>query len=380
MALFFIIFFLVYGSANFYVFLRGYQALEVTPVYVKIFYSVVFILGASGYVLARVFDWENWIYDLLHFWGALWFAILLYAFMAVFLIDIVRLIDKFFPFVPYKIFPTIQYFKLAVFGLVSIYLLIVVGYGMYNANNIQIKTMNITLAKKGSNLSELNVAFLSDTHFSPITGYDKAEQIHQLLDNLKPDLILMGGDIIDDKAHHLIRHEIDKKLKEYKAPLGVITINGNHEFINGYDESIDFIKRTGIKLLADSMVVINNNLVIVGREDLTINRFANKKRKELAELMAPANALNLPVILLDHQPFNLEQAELTGVDFQLSGHTHNGQLFPANLVVQRLYEMAWGYLRKGKTQYYVSSGAGAWGPPVRLGSDAEIMLFKIKFE
>jgi predicted MPP superfamily phosphohydrolase len=128
------------------------------------------------------------------------------------------------------------------------------------------------------------------------------------------------------------------------------------------------------------MMVIDNNLVIVGREDLSINRFANKKRKELTELMAPANALNLPVILLDHQPFNLEQAEQTGVDFQLSGHTHNGQLFPANLVVQRIYEMAWGYLKKGKTQYYVSSGAGAWGPPVRLGSDAEIMLFKIKFE
>lgn len=380
MALFFIIFFLVYGSANFYVFLRGFQALEATPVYVKIFYSAVFILGASGYVLARVLDWENWIYDLLHFWGALWFAILLYAFMAVFLIDIVRLIDKFFPFVPYKIFPTIQYFKLAVFGLVSLYLLIVVGYGMYNANNIQIKTMNITLPKKGSNLTELDVAFLSDTHFSPITGYDKAEQIHQLLEGIKPDLILMGGDIIDDKAHHLIRHDIDKKLKEIKAPLGVITINGNHEFINGYVESIDFIQRTGIKLLADSMMVIDNNLVIVGREDLSINRFANKKRKELTELMAPANALNLPVILLDHQPFNLEQAEQTGVDFQLSGHTHNGQLFPANLVVQRIYEMAWGYLKKGKTQYYVSSGAGAWGPPVRLGSDAEIMLFKIKFE
>ncbi|MBP9123328.1 MAG: metallophosphoesterase [Ignavibacteriaceae bacterium] len=348
MALFFIIFFLVYGSANFYVFLRGFQALEATPVYVKIFYSAVFILGASGYVLARVLDWENWIYDLLHFWGALWFAILLYAFMAVFLIDIVRLIDKFFPFVPYKLFSTIQYFKLAVFGLVSLYLLIVVGYGMYNANNIQIKTMNITLPKKGSNLTELDVAFLSDTHFSPITGYDKAEQIHQLLEGIKPDLILMGGDIIDDKAHHLIRHDIDKKLKEIKAPLGVITINGNHEFINGYVESIDFIQRTGIKLLADSLMVIDNNLVIVGREDLSINRFANKKRKELTELMAPANALNLPVILLDHQPFNLEQAEQTGVDFQLSGHTHNGQLFPANLVVQRIYEMAWATSRKGK--------------------------------
>lgn len=380
MAIFFLVFFLVYGSANLYVYLRALQAIEVAPLYLKIVFSVIFILGASGYVLVRVFDWDNWLYDILHFWGALWFAILLYAFMAVFLIDIIRLIDRFFPFIPYNILGSVATFKLAAFGLVMIYLLLVVGYGFYNAGNIKVKTLEITLPKKGSKLDSLNVAFLSDTHFSPISGYAKAEQIHGILTGLNPDLILMGGDIIDDKAHHLIRHEIDKKLKEFKAPLGVITINGNHEFINGYKESTGFIKNSGITLLSDSVWVIDSALVIVGREDLSINRFAEKQRKTLPDLMEGVKQLDLPVILLDHQPFGLEQAEQNGVDLQLSGHTHNGQLFPANLIVKRIYEQPWGYHRRGKTQYYVSSGAGVWGPPVRLGSDSEIILLKIKFE
>ncbi len=380
MAIFFIVFFLVYGSANLYVYLRALQAIDVAPLYLKIIFSLIFILGASGYVLVRVFDWDNWLYDLLHFWGALWFAILLYAFMAVFLIDIIRLIDRFFPFIPYNVFGSVATFKLAVFGVVMLYLLLVVGYGFYNAGNIKVKTLEITLPKKGSKLDSLNVAFLSDTHFSPISGYAKAEQIHGILAGINPDLILMGGDIIDDKAHHLVRHEIDKKLKEFKAPLGVITINGNHEFINGYKESTVFIKNSGINLLSDSVAVIDSAIVIVGREDLSINRFAGKQRKSLPELMEGVRQLDLPVILLDHQPFGLEQAEQNGVDLQLSGHTHNGQLFPANLIVKRIYEQPWGYHRRGKTQYYVSSGAGVWGPPVRLGSDSEIILLKIKFE
>lgn len=380
MAIFFIIFFLVYGSANLYVYLRALQAIEVAPLYAKIIFSALFVLGASGYIIVRVFDWDNWLYDLIHFWGALWFAILLYAFMAVFLIDIVRLVDRFFPFIPYNIFGSVATFKLAAFGIVMLYLLAVVGYGFYNAENIKVKTLEITLPKKGSKLDSLNVAFLSDTHFSPITGYAKAEQIHGILTGLNPDLILMGGDIIDDKAHHLERHAIDKKLKELKAPLGVITINGNHEFINGYEESMGFIQHSGISLLADSVAVIDSALVVVGREDLSVNNFAKRQRKTLPELMEGVHDLNLPVILLDHQPYNLEQAEQAKVDLQLSGHTHNGQLFPANFIVKRVYEQPWGYHKRGNTQYYVSSGAGVWGPPVRLGSDSEIILLKIKFK
>ena len=89
---------------------------------------------------------------------------------------------------------------------------------------------------------------------------------------------------------------------------------------------------------------------------------------------------NYPVILLDHTPFKLEDAENNGVSLQLSGHTHHGQMFPLNLITKMIYEVSWGYKKKGDTQYYVTSGAGTWGPPVRTGSKSEVVNIKIKFE
>ena len=88
---------------------------------------------------------------------------------------------------------------------------------------------------------------------------------------------------------------------------------------------------------------------------------------------------NLPVILLDHTPVKLNEATENKIDLQLSGHTHNGQMFPLNFITNLIYEVSWGYLKKGNTQFYVSSGIGSWGPPVKLASDAEIVNLKIKF-
>ncbi|KAB2908024.1 MAG: metallophosphoesterase [Ignavibacteriales bacterium] len=380
MALFLVVFLAVYGSANAYVYLRAYQATEALPHYLKIVFGIVFWLGAAGYVLARVLDWDNALYDLLQFWGALWFAVILYAFLIVVFVDILRLVDHFFPFIPYDLFGSVARLKLVGFVGVLLLLIAYVGYGFYNANNIKVKQLELQLPKRASSLTELKVAFLSDTHFSPIGGAKRAEEVVRILEEIKPDLILMGGDIVDDKAHHLIRHEIDKVLHKIKAPLGVITINGNHEFINGYRESTDFIRKSGIELLTDSMKVIEGGLVILGREDRSINNFAGKQRATLHDLMIPAKKLNLPVIMMDHQPFNLPEAEAEGVDLQLSGHTHDGQLFPLNLIVRQVYELSYGYKKRGNTQYFVSSGAGVWGPPVRTGSDCEIIELKLKFK
>ena len=85
------------------------------------------------------------------------------------------------------------------------------------------------------------------------------------------------------------------------------------------------------------------------------------------------------MILLDHQPFDLQDATATGIDLQLSGHTHHGQLWPLNFITNRVYEKSWGYLKKGSTHYYISSGAGTWGPPVRTGNSPEIVSIKINF-
>ena len=89
--------------------------------------------------------------------------------------------------------------------------------------------------------------------------------------------------------------------------------------------------------------------------------------------------LSQPVILLDHQPFDLDEARKNGVDLQLSGHTHNGQMWPLNLLTRKIYELSHGYMKKGDTHYIVSSGFGVWGPRVRLGSRPEVLLVTVKF-
>ena len=157
--------------------------------------------------------------------------------------------------------------------------------------------------------------------------------------------------------------------------MGVYGITGNHEYINGVDSSVNYMKELKVIPLRDSSITIDNGFVLIGREDRSKGL---KKRIPLKELVQNSEK-NLPVILLDHTPFQLEEAMENGVDLQLSGHTHHGQMFPINLITSKIYELSQGYKKKGKTQYYVSSGVGTWGPPVRTGSRSEIVDIKIKF-
>jgi predicted MPP superfamily phosphohydrolase len=119
--------------------------------------------------------------------------------------------------------------------------------------------------------------------------------------------------------------------------------------------------------------------VIVGREDRSIGQFAGKKRKSLHELLENVNR-TLPIILMDHQPFRLDEAEKEGVDIQLSGHTHHGQLWPFNFITRRIFEVSRGYKKKGNLHVYVSAGVGTWGPPVRTGNRPEIVQLLVMFE
>jgi hypothetical protein len=125
--------------------------------------------------------------------------------------------------------------------------------------------------------------------------------------------------------------------------------------------------------------LIDSSFYLIGREDVVMKQFTGKERKTLAEIISAVNS-DHPKILLDHTPVKLEQAERNGIDLQFSGHTHHGQIWPANIITNMIYEVSWGYLKKGKTHFYVTSGAGTWGPPVRTGSKSEIVNINVKFE
>ncbi|MDD5674596.1 MAG: metallophosphoesterase, partial [Chitinivibrionales bacterium] len=166
-------------------------------------------------------------------------------------------------------------------------------------------------------------------------------------------------------------------LKELACPLGVFAVTGNHEYYSGLAKAISVFSEAGVSVLQDSAILVNGGFYLVGRKDLTAQRMGGG-RKTLEDILRSADR-NLPSILMDHQPFHLEETEKNGVDLQLSGHTHHGQLFPLNLLYRWIYETSWGYLQKGKSQVVVSCGAGTWGPPVRTNSFSEVLKIKIKF-
>jgi len=380
MVLFFIIFFTVYTSFNFYVFLRGWQVVSAYPV-LKSFYAVLFVIIAYGYVLAKVLYkyLHPLAYDILLGVGAIWFAFLAYFILSLLLIDIVRLFNGWFHFFPSIITNNYETAKRFTAIIVIALVGLIVFLGNLNKRNIEIRTLEISIPKGNSKLDELNIVMASDIHLSPIDGERLLVKIVDKMNSLNPDIILLAGDIVDDKAKVLDERGIGESFRKLKSKYGVYSINGNHEFINGVDSCVRYAEKFGIKFLRDGYELIDSSFYVIGREDSSMPQFTGKQRKSLEEIVKNIPA-NYPKILLDHTPFKLEQAQQNKIDLQLSGHTHHGQIWPANIVTSMIYEISWGYKKKENVHYYVSSGAGTWGPPVRTGSSSEIVNIKVKFE
>lgn len=380
MALFFIIFFTVYTTLNYYVFIRGWQFLASYPS-LKIPYTFLFIIIAYGYVLAKMLyrSLPPIMYDIIIGVGAIWFAFLAYFIISLLLIDVIRLLNSWLNFFPTLINNNYETVKKITGLSVILIVSLIVFLGNLNKRDIKIKELEIDLPKGNSKISELNVVMASDIHLSPIDGERLLSRIVEKMNSLNPDIILLAGDIVDDKAVILDQRNIGESFKRLKPKYGVYSINGNHEFINEVESSVKYAEQFGIKFLRDSYELIDSSFYVIGREDSSMIQFTGKQRKSLNEIVKNLDH-EYPKILLDHTPFKLEQAEQNGIDLQLSGHTHHGQIWPANIITSMIYELSWGYLKKGKTHYYVSSGAGTWGPPVRTGSSSEIVNLKVKFE
>jgi predicted MPP superfamily phosphohydrolase len=195
----------------------------------------------------------------------------------------------------------------------------------------------------------------------------------------QPDLVLIAGDIIDMSMRPLLEENIAEEFRRLKAP--VYACLGNHEYFSRTPLARQFYQDAGIRLLCDSAAVVDSSLVIVGRDDRT-----NRHRKELETLVketrrqVDGQVRDPYVILLDHQPYNLEKAEEAGIDFQLSGHTHRGQVWPISWITDAIYECSWGSHQRGDTRYYVSSGIGIWGGKFRIGSQSEYAVARLKTE
>jgi len=369
---------IVFFLLNYYIIRRGWQALAGTGglrTKIVLVYAAWIVCFFVGRAIVR--SRPGRFTEILSIVGSFYMGILIYLFFLLVFVDLLRLIDKIAPFFPAVIRQNgRQAGRAAFFAVTGITLALTIG-GFIHMRYFRLKTMDIVIDKRANGIETLNLVVLADIHVGPFLHNPRLEKIVQTINSLNPDLVLIPGDIVNEETLPSELEKMTTSFRKIRSRYGVFASTGNHEYFAGIEKSLAYLKKSGFTVLQDEAVLVNNSLTIVGRLNASYIG-QTERRKPLTEILSGAN-LNLPVILLDHQPVHLEEAQMAGVDLQLSGHTHGGGIFPITIISNRLYEIGRGYGRKGKTQYYVTTGVGIWEPPARIGTTAEIVLMKVKF-
>lgn len=373
------VFSLIFGGFNYYIGLRGWQSIfSFVPFLSPKAYWLAFWILSMSYIIARLGQkyLPKPLHEGLSVGGAVWMALMVYLFIFIVAIDLLRLLDRWLKFIPVGIKQNAN----PVLGIVVLILvLVIVSYGAWNARHPRVNHYDISIAKQAGSLKQLHVVMVSDIHLGTIIHNGYLTTMVDSINQLKPDLILFAGDILDENIEAYNKQELTDNFKRLNAPYGVYASLGNHEYMGGNAEDvIKYLNDAGVKVIKDSYQEIAGCFYLVGRDDLSSARFNGVKRQELKTLMQGIDQ-SQPIILMDHQPSQIEEAQEQGVDLQLSGHTHSGQMFPFQLVTQRIFEKDWGFLRKNNFQLIVSSGYGTWGPPIRVGNFPEIVDITLRF-
>lgn len=359
--IFFSIVLVIYSLINYYIFTKGLQFFSgFTKIYAFGFWIIV-----AAYPVGRILErlYPSLLSTILIWIGAFWLGFMVYFFLFSVLTDLSALVMRVF----HLPMPNPSLKQLLFYAVLSAStLLIVIGH--FNARYPRVKHLALYLPVN----KPVKMVMLSDVHLGTLVGPKRINYIVNKINTLKPDIVVFAGDVIDEDVGPVIRQNLGNALTEIKAPLGVYAITGNHEYIGGAKSAVEYLQNHGITVLRDTSMLIDNSFYLIGREDKDSKRFSGLIRKSIQDLtqgLLPGKAK----ILLDHQPFELNKAVEAGIDLSLSGHTHHGQLWPFNLITKAVFENSFGYLQKGPTQFYVSCGAGTWGPPVRTSSRAEIV-------
>jgi predicted MPP superfamily phosphohydrolase len=308
--------------------------------------------------------------------GSYWTAVFMYLSMLLVLSDFTRL-------VLYLAGKRAANIKMYTIGAALILCVIMLVYGSLHARSIKTRNYSLSLNGEGSGI---RVTLVSDMHIGAAVGKAHVGRIVEAVNRTEPDMVCIAGDVFDGNLDVIDDLEgVIAQLKLLKAPLGVYACLGNHDvdrqsFSGGSIQRIaEILKRADIVLLHDEVVQLREDLFAAGRRDARPIGM-NAERKNAQELLS---GIGGTIIMLDHQPVQFAQNEQAGVDLLLCGHTHKGQIFPANIMTLFIYKRAgavhYGYWKGRTMQAVVTSGAGFWGPPVRIGTNSEIAVIDIKF-
>lgn len=302
--------------------------------------------------------------------GDHWMGIYFYLLLITIIVDFILLAGRLLNLIPTPLNGDIHFLSglmivLAVFGLCS--------YGHYHANQIKNVSYDIQIPKKMVN-NHLKIIMLSDLHLGYTNDVAYLEKIVNKINDMDPDIVCIVGDIFNGSYYALVDAEkAEGLMRGIQSTYGVYASLGNHDAGSTYNDMIAFFEKSEITLLNDENTMIADQIVLVGRKDSSPIGDQGEERTNIADQLAQIPS-DLPIIVMDHQPSHISEYG-ENVDLILSGHTHQGQIFPANLITNAIFEIDYGHYQKSQDspQVIVSSGVGTWGPPMRIGTDSEIV-------
>lgn len=342
--------------------------------------------------LAFILPEDNFLRRPLFKIGAYWLGISLYLILYVALIDLLRWIYS-------KVFKD-KYNDFYARTICTLLIIVLTGatsiYGIINAKIVRTTEYEITINKDGGNFKEMTIAMFGDPQFGYNIGEYHLKQAVDIINKNDVDIVCVVGDIFDNQ-YSAIKHP-DKLIdlfKQIKSKYGMYAVLGNHDveepILCGFTfhdddlenklaskEMLDFIKKSGMVLLYDENVIINDSVNLYGRADQERPNLGNITRKESGDIFKEVDTTK-PLFVLDHEPREYDELEKAGVDLMMAGHTHDGQLWPTKIATDIIWENPYGLWVKNTFHAITTSGLGLFGPNMRVGTIAEVCIIHVKF-
>ena len=342
--------------------------------------------------LAFILPEDNFLRRPLFKIGAYWLGLSLYLILYVAVIDLLRWIYS-------KVFKDKynEFYARTICTLLIIILTAVTSiYGIINAKIVRTTEYDITINKDGGNFKEMTIAMFGDPQFGYNIGEYHLKQAVDIINKNDVDIVCVVGDIFDNQ-YSAIKNP-DKLIdlfNQIKSKYGMYAVLGNHDveepILCGFTfndetlenklaskEMLDFIRKSGMVLLYDENVIINDSVNLYGRADQERQNLGNITRKESGDLFKDVDTTK-PIFVLDHEPREYDELEKAGVDLMMAGHTHDGQLWPTKIATDIIWENPYGLWVKNAFHAITTSGLGLFGPNMRVGTIAEVCIIHVKF-
>lgn len=361
----------------------------------RLIFAVIYVLLSTSLLTGFLIKNPKSLHRMLKITGNYFLGIFLYTLVIILLADFGRILLKY-------VFHASWIHSRTAFtvagAICALLILLLSACGIFHAKYIKTTSYDVIINKTIPERTSMKVVLLADTHFGYNAGVLHARELVRKINKQKPDLVCIAGDIFDNEYDAIQNPEkLEKTLRGIKSTYGVYACWGNHdlneEILAGFtfkhkDGDLSdikdlrmkkFLEDSNIHILEDESVLINDQFYVIGRKDASLTEKIHETRKAPAQLTEKLNR-DKPIIMIDHQPKELQELADAGVDLDLCGHTHNGQTFPGNFTIKLMWENPCGLLSKDNMTNITTSGAGVWGPAMRIGTDSEICSINIQLK